>query len=277
MTVHELGLGTTARKIAEAGTVMIIVITWLILATIGMLRDVFASRLERQGRPGGIVLLRPAVSAIKAVVVIGAALTWLDNIGYNITTLLASLGVGGVAMALALQKPLEDVFGAFTIYTQQPIRIGDFCRFGNNTGTVEEIGLRTTRLRTLDNTLVSVPNARFAAEYLENISARQKILYRQMLRLRYDTDPDVIRHIQADIRDILTSHEKVAPEGHRIRFRGFGKDALEIELFAYLATTQWTEYLELAEELNLRVLDIIKAAGAELVPSLFVDQRASGI
>ena len=86
----------------------------------------------------------------------------LDNLGFNITTVLAGLGVGGIAVALALQKPMEDVFGAITLYTQQPVRVGDFCRVGNETGTIEEIGLRTTRLRTLGNTLIAIPNAQLA-------------------------------------------------------------------------------------------------------------------
>ena len=262
--VYSLGLGVTARKIAEGRTVLIIVTTWLAVSAISLIRDVMAVRLERQGREGTIVLLRPAAGAIKAVVVIAAALTWLDNIGYNITTLLASLGIGGVAVALALQKPLEDVFGAFTLYTQQPIRIGDFCRFGTQTGTVEEIGLRTTRVRTLDNTVVSIPNSRFAGERIENISARRKILYRPTLRLRYDTTPATMKAVLEGIRDLLASHERVIQDNPRVRFRGFVTDALEIEVFAYLETTHWAEYLELAEDLNLQILDIIAAAGTSL-------------
>ncbi len=207
------------------------------------------------------------------MIIVAAILVWLDNIGFNITALLASLGVGGVAVALALQKPLEDVFGAFTLYTQQPIRIGDFCRFGSQTGTVEEIGLRTTRLRTLSNTIVSVPNAKFAGEYLENISARQKILYRHKLRLRYDTGPDVVEKVLEDVRSLLAAHPRVIQDNRRVRFLGFGTDALEMEIFAYLATTDWAEYLELAEEINIKVLDIIKAAGTSLAPSVFIESK----
>jgi MscS family membrane protein len=271
IVVLSLGLGVTARRVAEGKTVMTLVITWLILATISLIRDVIAYRLEQQGREGALVLLRPAAAAVNGVILVCAILVWLDNIGFDITALLASLGVGGVAVALALQRPLEDVVGAFTLYTQQPIRIGDFCRFGGQTGTVEEIGLRTTRLRTLNNTVVSVPNAKFAGEYLENISARQKILYRHKMRLRYDTDPDVVEKVLADVRDMLTAHPRVIQDAPRVRFLGFGTDALEMEIFAYLATTSWPEYLELAEEINIKVLDIIKAAGTSLAPSLLVE------
>jgi len=271
----ELGLGVTARKIAEGRTLLILLATWLVLATLNLVRDSRVASLRKQGREAAVVIQRPIFGALKIVIVITALVLWLDNIGYNVTTLLASLGIGGVAVALALQKPLEDVFGAFTLYNQQPVRIGDFCRFGDKIGTVEEIGLRTTRIRTLANTVISVPNAKIVAEYLENVSARKKILYNPIVRLRYNTSPEVLRRVLHDVRAMLASHAKVLQEGLRVRFIKIGADALEIEIFAYLDTVVWPQYLELAEDLNMRVLESIAAAGASLAlpaQSLILEQ-----
>jgi MscS family membrane protein len=204
-------------------------------------------------------------------------LLYFDKLGFDITTVLAGLGVGGLAVALALQKPMEDVFGAFTLYTQQPIRIGDFCRIGNESGTIEEIGLRTTRVRTLTNTLIAIPNAKLANEPIENISAREKIRYRPILRLKYDTTPEQLRRVLDDIRELFGSHEKILPDSPRVRFNEIADDALLVEALAYLDTTDFAEFLGLAEDLNIRILEIVAEAGTSLAlpaSTLYVEQRA---
>ena len=276
--IRDLGLGIAGRKIAQAATIDTAIVTWLLLSGIGLIRDVYAHRLEIDGRDGAMVLLRPATQAAQIIIVVVAALVWLDNAGFNITTLLAGLGVGGVAVALALQKPLEDVLGALTLYTQQPVRVGDFCRIGTETGTIEEIGLRTTRIRTLANTVIAVPNAMLVTEAIDNISAREKIWYRPILRLRYDTTPEQLNQVLEGVRDMFTSHERVLQDNHRVRFKEISDDALLIEAYAYLDTTDWAEYLELAEELNIRILEIVARAGTTLsLPArvLHVEQTAA--
>ena len=208
--------------------------------------------------------MRPASNAAKLIIAIGAVLVYLDQLGINITTVLAGLGVGGIAVALALQKPMEDVFGAITLYSQQPIRVGDFCRFGTFTGTVEEIGLRTTRVRTLANTLIAVPNSKLCNESIDNISARQKILYNPNLRLNYDTPPAQVRQLLENLRSLLSEHDRVLKDTCRVRFRNIADDSLQIEIFAHIDTTVWVEFLELTEELNLRILEVVADAGTRL-------------
>lgn len=259
-----LGRGVTAETMQQYTPVPILVTVWMMFVGINLLRDLYSSRLGRQDRPGGAVFLHPASNAIKLLISISAVLIYLDKLGINITTVLAGLGVGGIAVALALQKPMEDVFGAITLYTQQPVRVGDFCRIGNETGTIEEIGLRTTRIRTLANTVIAIPNARLASEPIDNISARKKILFRQVLRLRYDTTPEQLQQILADIRGLFSSHDKILQDNHRVRLTGIADDALLIELYAYLDTRDWSVYLELAEELTMKVLEIVSQAGTTL-------------
>ena len=273
-----LGRGGTADAIQRASPVPILITVWVMYAGMNLIRDIYATRLEDRGRPGAVVLIHPVANAVKLLIGIGAVLMYLDKLGINITTMLAGLGVGGIAFALALQKPLEDVLGAVTLYTQQPIRVGDFCRIGNETGTVEEIGLRTTRIRTLANTLIAIPNGRLATEPIDNISAREKIWYRPILRLRYDTTPEQLRQILEGIRGLLSSHERVLEDGHRVRFKEIADDALLVEVYAYLATTDWAEYLEISEELNIRILEIVAQAGTSLslpARTLHVEQSAA--
>lgn len=263
-TATWLGRGETAEQLQRASPIAILITVWVAFTTINLFRDIYSGHLQKAGRPGALVLLQPAGSAVKLLVLIVALLVYLDKLGINITTVLAGLGVGGVAVALALQKPLEDVFGAITLYAQQPIKVGDFCRIGNTLGTVESIGLRTTRIRTLQNTLIAAPNAKVAGEPIDNISARERILYWPKLRLRYDTTPEQIRQVLQGIRDLLGSHERVSQEDFRVRFKEIAEDAFLIEVYAHLETRVWTEYLELVEELNLRFLEIVAAAGTSL-------------
>jgi MscS family membrane protein len=259
-----LGRGVTAENLERYSPATILLTAWVLFAATNLIRNIYSDRLRNQNRPGAAVLLSPLSNAAKLLIAISAMLIYLDQLGINITTVLAGLGVGGVAVALALQKPMEDVFGAITLYAQQPVRVGDFCRIGGETGTIEEIGLRTTRIRTLENTVIAVPNSRLANEPIDNISARQKIRFVANLRLRYDTSPEQLQQLLAGIRDLLTSYERVLPEGHRVRFKEIADDGLLIEVIAHLDTTEWAEYLELAEYLNIHILEIVSKAGTAL-------------
>ncbi len=259
-----LGRGITAEALQRLSPVPILVTVWMMFGGMNLLRDIYTNRLQQRDRAGAAVLLRPASNALKLLIGMGAVLIYLDNLGINITTVLAGLGVGGIAVALALQKPMEDVFGAITLYTQQPVRVGDFCRIGTEMGTIEEIGLRTTRLRTLANTLIAIPNSRLANEPIDNISARSTILYRPILRLRYDTTTEQLQDILDGIRALLSSHGRILQDNHRVRFKEIADDALLVEVYAYLDTKEWSVYLELAEELNMRILEIVAQAGTTL-------------
>lgn len=201
-------------------------------------------------------------TGLKTLFVIIALLVWLDNLGFEVTTILAGLGIGGVAVALALQKPIENLISAITLYTSQPVAVGDFCRFGDNIGTVEEIGLRATKIRTLDDTIITVPNVDFAPAQLENSSKRKKIWYHPQVRLRHETTPDQIRFILVEIRKLLYAHPKVLPDPARIRFQEFGSLSFNLEIFAYVDVTDYGEFLDVAEDLNLRIMDIVQKAGS---------------
>jgi len=271
-----MGLSLVAQAVAQAATFVFVALAWLGLRLLDLFTQRLANRLEGRGLASMTIFLRPAARLLKFVVLVGAVLLWLDNIGYKVTTLLAGLSISGVAVALASQKSLENIFGAVTLFTSQPVRIGDFCRFGNQIGTVEEIGLRATKIRTLDRTVISVPNAEFVHLHLDNLSLRDRFWYHPQLSLRYETTPDQIRYLLIEVRKMLYAHPKVLAEPLWVRFRGFGEYSLDLDVFAYIGVTHYQESLEVAEDLNLRIMDIVAAAGTEFAFPAQIEYQIQG-
>jgi MscS family membrane protein len=185
----------------------------------------------------------------------------IEGFGISVVPLIAGLGVGGLAVALAVRPTLENAIGGFILYADKPARVGDYCVFGNYRGTVEDIGLRSTRVRTLDDTIVTIPNAEFSQLQLENLSRRNKSLYRTTLQLRYETTSEQLRYVLTRLRETFLGHPKVSPDRLRIRFRNFGEYSLDVEIFAYIRTHDWSEYYAICEDLNLRVMDVINESG----------------
>ncbi|MBE9560620.1 MAG: mechanosensitive ion channel family protein, partial [Proteobacteria bacterium] len=254
-----------ARALFEAKTFLIISLLWVLLGVVDLIIFRLADRMKRNGQVDAVMLLKPASTGIKLVVLLIAIISWMDNLGYQVTTILAGLGVGGVAVALAAQKSLENLIGSITIYASQPVHVGDFCKFGDTLGTVEEIGLRATQLRTLARTVVHIPNAMFASGKIENLTQRDKILYRTRLRLSYSDTPGQVKQVLAELRKLIDQHESIDEESSRVRFLEFGEYAQELELYVYIKTTDFVEYLEHREGINLRINDIVESAGAHLV------------
>ena len=180
-----------------------------------------------------------------------------------VIAVLAGLGVGSVAVALAAQKTLENLIGAITLYSARPVSPGDFCRFGKILGTVEEIGLRSTSIRTLDRTLVHVPNSVFSSMDIENFSARDRIRFFRNARLLVQTT-DQARVVLAEIRRVLYSHPMVYPDTVSVRLDDIGEAAVQLRMDAGVKTIDFQEFLAVAEDLNLRFIDIVTKAGATL-------------
>ena len=180
----------------------------------------------------------------------------------NLTAVLAGLGIGGIAVALAAQKTLENLLGGITIASDQPIRVGDFCRVGDYLGTVQVVGLRSTRIRTLDRTIVSIPNGQLAIMNLENFTLRDKIWFKHALNLRYETTTDQLRYILAEIREMLYKHPKVESVSARVRLIGFVGSAFNLEVFAYVLESSYETFLHIQEDLLLRIMDIVAASGS---------------
>jgi MscS family membrane protein len=268
-SIERLGVGAFAKELMGGWTSMILIGTWLMIETVNLVKVVYPAKLIARGRPQAVLLVKPVATTVKSIIIIFAFILWLDNIGVDITALLAGLGVGGVAVALALQRPAEDFLAALTLFTQQPVKVGDFCRVGTTVGTIEEIGLRATKLRTLANSMVTLPNARFASEYIENISSRNKVLFNPIVRIAYRTSSNSMQSVLTNIRDLLQADDIVEDESTWVRYRTIADHSQDIEIFANIKTTVWVDYLAAVELLNLKILDAVESAGA----SLAVDMR----
>ncbi len=218
----------------------------------------------REARLGSIdaALVRVVVRLLAITTVVFLAIWLADSFGLPVTPLIASLGVGGLAIALAVRPTLENVIGGFILFADKPVRVGDFCRYGDQIGTVEEIGLRSTRIRSLERSTVTVPNAEFSQMKLDNFSKRDLRLLKTVLQLRYETTPEQMRWILAKLRELLLGHPMVTPEPARVRFVDFGAYSKDIEIFAYLRCQDEDTFLAIKEDILLRMEYIIREGGS---------------
>jgi len=182
-------------------------------------------------------------------------------IGLPILSVLAGLGIGGLAVALALRPTLENLVGGVMLYIDRPVRVGDFCSFAGLTGTVENIGVRSTSIRALDRTLISVPNAKFADMEIVNFAHCDQMLIHETLGVRYETTPDQLRFLLAEMRRMLHAHPRIDRDTVRVRFAGYGDSALKIDLRVYAETREWNDFFAIREDVHLRIYDCVVKAG----------------
>lgn len=235
---------------------------WLITR---ITRDVSAriiSRLTASGRMGerSVVSLARRVLEVFAFIVIG--LIALSSLGVNVTAALAGLGIGGLAIGLGAQKTFENLIGGISILTDKALQIGDACRIGDQRGTVEDIGLRSTKLRTEERTVVTIPNGTVANAVLENFRQRDKILFRQAVRLRYDLSPDHVRYALQELRATLKQNNRVEDASSRVRLLRFVDAGMDVEIYAYILVRDYADFLALQEELLLSIADTLERSGA---------------
>jgi MscS family membrane protein len=198
------------------------------------------------------------LSIIGAILVIIQA---ASELGLSITPIIAGLGIGGLAVALAIRPTLENIIAGFVLFLDKPVGVGEFCGFGDKTGTVEEIGLRSTRIRGLDRTVITVPNADFAQLQIVNYTRRDMNLFQSSISLRYETTPDQLRYLAVKIRKLLIQHNKVLADPARVRLSTFGASAFVLDVFAFVRATDWDEFLAIKEDLNLRIAEIVRESG----------------
>ncbi len=260
-----------------AVTLTVISLTWLALRLIDILveRTVRSRRMTKAS--GRIAITRLGGQFGKGLAMVAGAALILYDAGINLTAVLTGLGVGGIAIAFAAQKTLENLFGGIMIASDQPIRVGDYCRAGEYSGTVENIGLRSTRIRTIDRTMVSVPNGQLSMMSLENFAMRDKIRFSHTISLRSETPSNQLRSVLLDARKMLRDHPMVEPASGHVRFVGVKNCTFKVELFAYVMAQSWDTFLEIQEELLLRLVDIVEASGATFAnPDRAADETDAG-
>jgi len=233
---------------------------WLVSEIVdrGFDREVTRVRTHNRGGESILVLTRRLT---RIVILIIALIGAFAILGLNVTTALAGLGIGGLAVALGAQKTLENLIGGISLLMDKAVQIGDFCKIGDQLGTVEDIGLRSLKLRTLDQNLLIVPNGSLAQMQFENMKSRPKLLIHQNFSLRIETQVEQLRSVLDAVQKMLSKHSEIESGTSRLRVTNFAGAAFELELFAYAKTGNWTELTAIREDVLLRIADIVKAAG----------------
>lgn len=269
----EAGISLIVRQRFSNLTLIVVVVAvvlliWQLLDVIGIVTERRMRRSRNQSAISAILFLR---RALKTTLVIVGAIVILDTIGFDVTTGIAALGIGGIALALGTQKTVENFVGSVTIIADQPVRVGDFCKIGDIMGTIERIGMRATQVRTNDRTIVTIPNGELSSLKIENYAYRERFWFHPIFYLRLETTPDQIRQLIVDLRRVLLTHGRVNPAPARVRFIEIGLNGVKIEVFAYVDTGDADVFLEIQEELLLKMMDVIAASGTGfMLPSQMV-------
>ena len=183
------------------------------------------------------------------------------ELGVPVLSMIAGFGIGGIAVALAVRPTLENLIGGFILFIDKPVRVGDYCTFGDQSGTVENIGMRSTQLRAIDRTQISIPNAQFADMQIVNWAKCDTMLINETLGLRFETDAEQMRYVLVKIREMLHSHPRIEAETIRVRFKGFGDSSKNVDVRIYAKTREWNDFYSIREDVLLRIDYIVEASG----------------
>jgi MscS family membrane protein len=253
------GAEETARRVLKGSFVA--TIFWVLLRSIDVADHLIESSHWASQRLSSRSFVALGSKVLKISIVIIGVVMILSQAGYPVGSLLAGLGIGGLALALAAQKTVENVFGAFSIAVDEPFRQGDFVKVDTVMGTVESIGLRSTRIRTLDRTIVAIPNGKLAEMRTESFAARDRLRFACTVALVYDTTAAQMRRVLAEFDQTLRSHAKIWPDTVVVRFIELAPSSLNIEIAAWFLTTDWNEFQLIKQETLLRFMEIVSAAG----------------
>ena len=259
----------------RANTMLVVVVVWILFRFTDFAAAQARTRLLARDGTAGFSLIDLVRRVAKVTLLLIGLIVWLDNLGFKVTTIVASLGIIGLAVGLASQKFIEDLIGAMTLHATGVVKRNETIRFGGQVGFVEDIGLRMTTIRTRERSLITMPNATFAAMQIENLGRRDKIVYQTKLGLRYETTPDQLRYVLIELRKLLIAHPKVGNDESRVRFIGFGESSLDLDLFCFISETNYAEFLAVVEDLNLRIMDVVTQAGAGFAFPSVTEYRAS--
>jgi MscS family membrane protein len=243
---------------------LIVSATWIAWRVALWLLRRLRTRALARGLTGTGSLMLLGERIVKAVIFALGVLAVLGHLGFNMTTALAGLGIGGLAIGFGAQKTIENLFGGVSVLGDEVFRVGDYCRFGDLLGTVEDIGLRSTLVRTDERTLVAVPNGTVATINLENLSRRDKFRFITAVGLRLESKADHVRFVLSEIRKLLYSHPKVESDTVRVRLTDISTGTLTMEVRVHILTREYPEFYAVREDLLLRIMEVMENAGGSL-------------
>jgi MscS family membrane protein len=229
---------------------------------IGRIAGAYRDHFSIPGYHETLISLLTGLARVILIVIAFLLLAEILAIPYQ--GVIAGLGIGGLAFALAAQPTMQNFLSGLTLYADRPVSVGDFCKFGDKQGTIEYIGMRSTRIRSPDQTVISVPNSDFASMQLENFAHRDRIRLNTTLKLRLETTADQMRYLLVQLQQLLIANPQVAAESGRVRFTAFGESSLDIEIAAYILTPDYANFLAIREDLYLHIMGVLDEAGVQL-------------
>jgi len=241
----------------------IILGAWFLLRLLDGMSAYFAARARQTESPLDDQLVPFVTKTLKIFIVITAVLVVAQNMGYSVSGLIASLGIGGIAVAMAARDTIANVFGSIMILVDRPFTVGDWIRASEFEGVVEEIGFRSTRIRTFEKTLINVPNSSLANMVIDNIDARSVRRVKMRIGLTYDTTPAQMKAAIRGIEEILQNHPGVDRDFSLVKFDEFADSSLSIFLYYFTASKAWEEYLQVRQEVNLAIMQLLEGLGLE--------------
>lgn len=239
-------------------------IAWVLFNAVDILEQTTARWAKRTGSPLDEHLLPFIRKTTRSFIVILAIVLVIQNLGYSISGLLASLGIGGLAVALAAKDTLSNIFGSIMILLDRPFRVGDWVKTGDLEGTVEEIGFRSTKIRTFAKTMITVPNNIIATTAVDNFSRMPKRRIKMTIGVSYGSSPQQMRDAVSTIRTMLEQHPAINQDFMLVNFTDFSASTLDILVYCFTTTTNWGEYLQAREDVCLKIMDIIDDLGMEI-------------
>ncbi|MEP6778911.1 MAG: mechanosensitive ion channel domain-containing protein [Gemmatimonadaceae bacterium] len=247
---------------ATARGLVMIAFFWALLRAIRLLQERLVSDAISHGQSQARTLVPMLGNFLRVTLVILAVLIALSQFGYQVTSLLAGLGIGGIAVALAGQKTVEHLFGSISLAADRAFRVGDFVRVGTLEGTIERIGLRSTSFRTRERTIVRVPNGKLAEERIETFGARDRIYFNIDLGITYDTSPEALKSIRGEIETRLRAEPKIWPDQVQVHVIGFGDSAITLRARAWFETIDYNEFLDIRHRVLLEFMQIVARHGS---------------
>ncbi len=246
----------------------VVAVFWMVWRSVDTLIEMIVERSWAAGDPSARSMLLVGGNLLKAAVMVTGAVTTAATFGYPVTTVVAGLGIGGIAFAFGAQKTVEHLFGSIALATDQPCRVGDTVKVDDVIGTVEHIGARSTRIRTPDRTLVTIPNGRLADSRIESYALRDRIRLGTTITLGYGASAAQVRQVVTGIEDLLRAHPLVWQDVVVARLANLGPATIDIEILCWFATTDYDAFRIAREDVLLAVMGVVEASGAHFAQLL---------
>ncbi len=244
--------------------VMTLVVLWTLFKFIDAAAILALEHSQESTSPIDDTLVPTLSKAFKVFLGIVVFVVVVQNLGYSVSGLLGALGVGGLAVALAAKDTLANLFGGVTILVDRPFKSGDWITLSGADGVVEEVGLRSTRIRTFAKTLISIPNSTLANATVENHSLMPKRRIKMTVGVTYDTTPDQMREAVQRIETYLRENDDIDQEFLMVKFTQFNESSLDLLVYCFTVTTDWVQHLQARQDVQLRIMDILEDMGLSI-------------